>query len=125
MGIPAADIDKAEDELLTHQPADAARRELEAARRYRAAIGRGHFFGYRFVDIVANSETFRNRRRQIALRVHVLDQPGLPIVDARLAHAVDPDIRNLRLAAKDQRKLVGKGDRPDPRQLGGEPAHEA
>ena len=59
------------------------------------------------------------------MRVHVLDEPGLAIVDARLADAVDPDIRNLRLAAEDQRQLVGEGDRLGARQLGGEPAHEA
>jgi hypothetical protein len=125
MGVPAADIDKAQVELLAHQPADAPRRKLEAARRDRAAIGRVHFLRYRFVDVVANPKPFRNRGSKFALRIHFLDQPGLAIVDARLAHAVDPDIRNLRLAAEDQRELLGKGDRLDPRELGGEPAHEA
>src|SRR6202163_4741475 len=113
MGVPAADIDKTKVELLAHQPADASRRQLEATRRNRAAIGRGHLFGYRFVDIVPNSKPFGNRRSEIALRVHILDKPGLAIVDARLAHAVYPDIRNLRLAAKDQRKLIGEGNRLD------------
>src|SRR6202158_2177418 len=125
MGIPAADIDKAEVELFAHQPADAPRRQLEAARRNRTAIGRGHFFGDRFVNVVANSEAFRNRRSKITLRVHILDQPGLPIVDARLANAIYPEIRNLGLAAKDQRKLIGKGDRSGAREFGGKPAHKA
>src|SRR5450756_387094 len=101
MGVPAADVDEAEVELLAHQPADPPRRQLEAARRNRAAIGRGHFLRYRFVDIVANPESFGNRGGKIASRVHIPDQLGLPIVDARLAHAVDADIRYLRLAAED------------------------
>src|ERR1700730_13014634 len=96
VGVPAADVDKAEIELFAHQPSDAARRQFKNARRDRAAVGRRHLFGDRFVDIVANPETFGNRRRKIALRVHVLDQPGLAIVDAGLADTVDPDIRNLR-----------------------------
>jgi hypothetical protein len=41
VGVPAADIDKAEIELLAHQAADAPGRQFEAARRDRAAIGRG------------------------------------------------------------------------------------
>ena len=124
VGIPAADIDKAEIELLAHQPADPPRRQLESARRDRAAIGRGHFLRYRAVDVVADPKALRYRGSKIALRVHVLDQPGLTIVDARLAHAVDADVWNLGLAAKDQRKLVGEGDRPDAREFGRKPAHE-
>src|ERR1700692_2473172 len=125
MGIPAADIDKAEVELLAHQPADPPRRQLKAARRNRAAIGRGHFLRYRTVNVVANPKTLRNRGSKIALRVHVPDQFGLTIVDTGLAHAVDSDVWNLRLAAEDQRQLVGKGNRLDARQLSGEPAHGA
>src|SRR5258708_18155494 len=78
MGVPAADIDKTEVELLAHQAADTPRRQLEAARRNRAAIGRGHLFGYRFVDIVPNPESLRNRSSNIASRVHLLHQPVLP-----------------------------------------------
>src|ERR1700730_13403337 len=125
MGIPAADIDKAQVELFAHQPSNAPRRQLKAARRNRATVGRVHFLRYRFVDIVANPKPFRNRGSKLALPIHFLDQRGLAIVDARLAYAVDPDIRNLRLAAEDQRELLGKGDRFYPRELGSEPAHEA
>src|SRR5258708_32588270 len=39
MGVPAADIDKAQIELFAHQPTDASRRQFEAARRNRTAIG--------------------------------------------------------------------------------------
>src|SRR6202035_1429827 len=92
VGIPAADIDKAEIELLTHQPADPPRRQLKAARRNRAAIGRGHFLRYRTVNVVANPKTLRNRGSKIALRVHVPDKFGLTIVDTGLAHAVDSDV---------------------------------
>ncbi len=59
------------------------------------------------------------------MRVHVLDQPGLAVVDARLADAIDPDIRDLRFATEDQRQLFGKGDRFRPRQFRRKPAHEA
>jgi hypothetical protein len=111
--------------LLAHQPADAARRQFKAARRHRAAIGRGHLLRDRAVDVVADAKPFRHRGSQIALRVHLLDQPRLAIVDAGLADSVEADIRNLRLAAKDQRQLVGEGDRLDPGQFGGQPAHEA
>ena len=44
--------------------------------------------------------------------------PGLPTL-------LIPMFGNLGFAAKDQRKLVGKGDRLDARQFGSEPAHEA
>src|SRR6202165_6087692 len=125
MGIPAADIDKAQVELFAHQPSNAPRRQLKAARRNRATVGRVHFLRYRFVDIVANPKPFRNRGSKLALPIHFLDQRGLAIVDARLAYAVDPDIANLRLAAEDQRELLGKGDRSYPRELGREPAHDA
>jgi hypothetical protein len=88
--------------------------KLKAARRHRAAIGRGHLLRDRPVDVVANPKPFRHRIGEIALRVHVLDQPGLPIVDAGLADAGDADVGDLRLAAKDQRQLIGEGDRLSP-----------
>src|ERR1700730_8621990 len=125
MGIPAADIDKAQVELFAHQPSNAPRRQLKAARRNRATVGRVHFLRYRFVDIVANPKPFRNRGSKLDLPIHFLYQRGLALVHAGLAYAVDPDIRNLRLAAEDQRELLGKGDRSYPRELGSEPAHEA
>src|SRR5262249_45201480 len=56
MRIPAADIDKAEIELLAHQAADAPGRQFETARRHRAAIGRSHLLRERAIDIVAHLE---------------------------------------------------------------------
>src|SRR5579883_384638 len=125
MGVPAADIDKAEIELFAHQAPDAPRRQLEAARRYCAAVGRIHLLRDRAVHIVANLEAFRNRGIEIALRVHLLDELGLAVIDAGLADVVDAGVGNLALAAEDQRQLIGEGDRFHPRKLGGQPAHEA
>src|SRR5581483_11693103 len=115
----------AEIELIAHQMTDAARRQFKAARRHRAAIGRRHLFGDRAIDVIPNPKTFRDRRRQIALRIHVLDQARLAIVDAGLANTIDTDVRRLRLAAEDQRELLGEGNRLDAGELGGEAAHEA
>ncbi len=125
VGVPAADIDEAQVELLAHQPSDPPGGELETAGRHRAAIGRGHLLGDRAVDIVAHAKTFRDRTGEIAVLVHALDQPGLAVIDARLADAVDAGIGNLGLAAECQRQLVGEGDRLHPGQFAGEPAHEA
>jgi hypothetical protein len=90
-----------------------------------AAIGRVHLFRNRSIDVVANLEALIDRGSEIAMRVHFLDQPGLPIVDGRFADRVEADVGYLRLAAKRQRKLIGKGDRLDPGQFRREPAHEA
>src|SRR5579883_2072245 len=124
VGIPAADIDKAEIELLAHQPTNAPRRELETARRHRAATGGIHLLRDRPVDVVTNLEPFRDRGVEVAVRVHLLDELGLAVIDTGLADVIDAGIGNLALAAKDQRQLISEGDRLHPCELGGKPAHE-
>ena len=59
------------------------------------------------------------------MRIHLLDQFGLAVVDGGLADRIDADIGDLRLAAEGQRQLVGEGDRLDPAQFRRQPAHEA
>jgi len=72
---------------LAHQPADPSRRQLEAARRYRAAIGCGHFLRYRTIDVVTDPKSFGYRGgEEIALGIHVLDQLSLTIIDPWLSN---------------------------------------
>src|SRR6202043_1717419 len=59
MGVPAADVDEAEDETVAHPAPDAPCRQLEAPGGDGATVGRGHF--HRLVDVVANLEAFRDR----------------------------------------------------------------
>ena len=125
MGVPAADVDEAKIILFAHQPADAAGGKLKTARRHRAAVGGGHFLRDRAVDVVAHLETFLDGGGEIAVRIHLLDELGLAVIDPGFADRVDADIGDLRLAAERQRQLVGKGNRLDPAKLRRQPAHEA
>ncbi len=125
VSVPAADIDEAQVELFAHQPPDPPCGEFETMRRHRAAICGGHLLRDRAVDIVAHAKAFRDRIGEIAVLVHVLDQPRLAVVDTRLADAVDAGIGNPGFAAECQRQLIGEGDRLHACQFTGEPAHEA
>jgi hypothetical protein len=88
------------------------------------AVGRGHLGGDRAIDLVAHLEALGDRTIEVLAVVHLLDQPGLAIVDARLADAAEADVRDRLDAAEDDRRLVGEGDRLDPGQLPRQPAHE-
>ena len=125
MGVPAADVDEAEIELLAHQPADAPSRQLEAARRDGAAIGRDHFLGHRAVDVVAHLEAFGHRAGEGVLRIHALDELRLAVVDAGLADRGDADVRDLVATAEHERQLLGVGDRARLGEHADEPRHEA
>src|SRR5262249_23147186 len=77
------------------------------------------------IDIVANLEPLLDRGSEITVLIHLLDQSGLAIIDARFAHRADSDVWNLPRAAECERKLVGKSYRLRVRQLGGKAAHES
>ena len=125
VSVPSAHIDKAEVELLSHQPANATRRELEAAGGNSPSARFHHVVGDRLKHIIADPEAFPDRRRQRVALIHRLDKFHLPRINAGLGHAVDGNVWHRIVALERKRHLVGEGDRSNPGQSAGQPRHEA
>ena len=122
--VPPADIDEAERVVGLHQPADAARGELEAFGRDSALVGRHHFGGHRSVHLVTHGEALRDGGAEGLARIHLLDQLRLPAVYAGLSYGAQADVRHAGCASEDQRQLVGEGERLRAMQLAVQPGHE-
>ncbi len=124
MGVPAAHIDKTQAVVGLHQPPDPAGRKLEPLGGDRVAIGGHHLRRDRAIDLVADREALGHRLAQILAAIHLLDQLGLAVVHPGLAHGAQPDVGYGLAAPEGERQLVGEADRPGPRQLAEQPAHE-
>jgi hypothetical protein len=111
VGVPAADVDKADVVALLHHLGDAARFQLEALGGDGVAAGGIHFAGQVFHHILAHGEAFAHRLRQRRALVHGGDHFRLARVDARLADVAQRGVGHLQAALHDQRQLVGEGDR--------------
>jgi len=111
MGVPAADIDKAQVELVLHQKANALRRQFEALGGDGVAVGGHHLAGDGVVDFALNLETLRHGRRQVLALIHGLDQGCVAVIHPGLAGEVERDVGDRCSAPEGERQLVGEGDR--------------
>ena len=120
------DIDEAEAVLVAHQPRDALRFGREALRADCAAVGRVHFRFEFLRHMRAQLETVGDRALQMVLRVHRIEHRGLTLIERRLVHRFERDIRDIACAMERQRQCIRESDRRRlPSQCRRQPRHKA
>jgi hypothetical protein len=111
MGVPSTDVDEADVVAIAHQPCDAPRFELEAARAERVAARGFHLARKLLHHSVTNAESFGHRSRERGVLVHGGDDRALARIDSRPAQLPQGDVRHLHVAAEGHGQLVGERDR--------------
>jgi GH15 family glucan-1,4-alpha-glucosidase len=125
VGVPAAHVNEAEAEAVTHERGHALALLGEAARIDRATA-RGHHFGLEVLrHLLAQLQAVRGSGLQWRACVHVGKDLRLPVVEHRLATALQRDVGHVTRAPERERQRVSEGNRRRAAEHRREAAHEA
>ena len=111
MRVPAADIEKPDVELVTHQFANAACFELEAFGADRIVARSFHLRRHRVHHLVTHAEAFVDLRRERRAPIHRCNDGTLPVVEAGFADRAQRHVGNILLSPQYNRQLIGERDR--------------
>src|SRR5262245_24532810 len=134
VGVPAADIDEREVELVAHQPGHALRLEVEPPRAHRVTVGGLHLTagaaGRHHLgllgDHLAQLEAFADQMLEAGPRIHARQQGYLPVVERLTRRALEREVRDHDVARHYDRQPLGERDgRRGSAERGGQAVHEA